>query len=275
MGFRWRKSFSSFPGFRLNLSHGGARGQVGGSPLSFSFPLLGGAKQRRLSATLPGSGLSWVRDDGPPPARNSLSPMQLRPRREESPAGDSVVSEDTRRILDRYLALTIKDTRLEADGLRYAFDLHCKECGGFQMDVPDGDADHHDSFCKACGIKFGMLGEIRAYAGEIAAAHRAKQTLRRRSPIMGSKVLIGILAAGAIAGLILHKPAPKAPAPAALVAPVPTLPEPTRQTPRQAVPIDPVIASAPVPDFVIAPLPPPRPGNLTVAPRRTLPAPTR
>lgn len=60
MGFRWRKSFGIFPGFRLNLSHRGARAQIGGSPLSFSFRLFGGSKARRLTASLPPTGLSFV-----------------------------------------------------------------------------------------------------------------------------------------------------------------------------------------------------------------------
>lgn len=60
MGFRWRKSFRIFPGFRINLSHRGARGQIGGSPLSLSFRLFGGSKQRRVTASLPGTGLSFV-----------------------------------------------------------------------------------------------------------------------------------------------------------------------------------------------------------------------
>lgn len=65
MGFRWRKSFSIFPGFRLNLSHRGTRGQLGGSPLSFSFRLFGGSKQRRVTASLPGTGLSFVATSTP------------------------------------------------------------------------------------------------------------------------------------------------------------------------------------------------------------------
>lgn len=185
--------------------------------------------------------MSWVGDASPARARNSVSPLQLQPGRDEAAVEDGLVSPDTRRILDRYLVLTIKNTRLDADGLRFAFDLHCKECGGYQLDVPDGDADHHVAFCKACGIKFGMLGEIRAYAGEIAAAHRAQQTLRSRSPIMGPKVLIGTAAAAAITGLILYKPEPETPAPATFTAPAAALPEPTRPQPRQATPIDPVI----------------------------------
>jgi len=65
MGFRWRKSFKIFPGFRLNLSHRGARGQLGGSPLSFSFRLFGGSKARRLTASVPGTGLSFVTESAP------------------------------------------------------------------------------------------------------------------------------------------------------------------------------------------------------------------
>lgn len=60
MGFRWRKSLRIFPGFRVNLSHRGARGQIGGSPLSFAFRLFGGSKQRRVTASIPGTGLSFI-----------------------------------------------------------------------------------------------------------------------------------------------------------------------------------------------------------------------
>lgn len=67
MGFRWRKSFRIFPGLRLNLSHRGARAQIGGSPLSFSFRLFGGSRQRRLTASLPGTGLSFVAVSHPGP----------------------------------------------------------------------------------------------------------------------------------------------------------------------------------------------------------------
>lgn len=65
MGFRWRKSLRIFPGFRLNLSHRGVRGQIGGSPLSFSFKLFGGSAARRVTASLPGTGLSFVSSSYP------------------------------------------------------------------------------------------------------------------------------------------------------------------------------------------------------------------
>ena len=67
MGFRWRKSLRIFPGFRLNLSHRGVRGQIGGSPLSFSFRLFGGSAARRVTASLPGTGLSFVSTSYPDP----------------------------------------------------------------------------------------------------------------------------------------------------------------------------------------------------------------
>jgi hypothetical protein len=60
MGWRWRKSVRIFPGFRINLSHRGGRGQIGSSPLSFSFRLFGGSREKRVTASLPGTGLSWV-----------------------------------------------------------------------------------------------------------------------------------------------------------------------------------------------------------------------
>lgn len=65
MGFRWRKALRIFPGFQLNLSHRSVRGQIGGSPLSFSFRLFGASPARRITASLPGTGLSYVKTSYP------------------------------------------------------------------------------------------------------------------------------------------------------------------------------------------------------------------
>ena len=60
MGWGWRKSIKLLPGLRLNLSHRGARIGVGHAPLSLSFHLFGRKSPTRMTASAPGTGLSFT-----------------------------------------------------------------------------------------------------------------------------------------------------------------------------------------------------------------------
>jgi hypothetical protein len=94
MPFRWRKSIRIAPGLKLNLSHRGVRAQVGSSPLSISAPLIGGSKAKRLTATLPGTGLSFV---------HTLAPLTKKPSKRRR--GEYELSEDLS-LSDLFLAAT-------------------------------------------------------------------------------------------------------------------------------------------------------------------------
>jgi hypothetical protein len=205
-------------------------------------------------------------------SRASNSPLQLRSTIDDNDQVDvSRISRKTRKVLDRYLALEIKDIRQDGSGLKYAFDLYCRDCGGYQLEAPDGLEDHHVAYCRACGIKFGMMGEIRAYADEQAAAHFAELqqhenaaiTVRRRGAFSG------ILAIVFLAGLgwwwIHARRQPSALPTAAYSAPQASIPvqpidPPTTAAPRIAS--KPTLPAESQPIIVIAPLPPPRPPSL-------------
>ncbi len=258
MGFRWRKSISIFPGFRLNLSHRGVRGQIGASPLSFSFPIAGGSKQRRVTATLPGTGLSFVSQSTSAGSRTDLAAEKpsLVPDTPRNPA----ISDDTRRILDRYLALSVKKVSTDAEGFRYAFDLHCKECGGYQLKSPEGELDHHVAFCAACGIKMGMLGEIRAYAAEAAERHRQElPSLPDATPSpRRAKGLMWLAAVSSVAAAIIFWPAAKQP----VAVPVATVSSAVPKVPAETAPVPEPPPLQAKPELVTAPLPPRRPKGI-------------
>ena len=55
MGFRFHRRLTILPGVHLNLSKSGISLSVGGAPLTVNF----GRGIRRLTASLPGTGLSW------------------------------------------------------------------------------------------------------------------------------------------------------------------------------------------------------------------------
>lgn len=62
MGFRFHRRLTILPGVHLNLSKSGISLSVGGAPLTLNI----GNGIRRLTASLPGSGLSWSKrfDEG-------------------------------------------------------------------------------------------------------------------------------------------------------------------------------------------------------------------
>jgi hypothetical protein len=61
MGLRFRKSIGILPGFRLNISKSGPSVTVGGKGLTFNM----GPKGPRATASLPGTGLSYVAANAP------------------------------------------------------------------------------------------------------------------------------------------------------------------------------------------------------------------
>lgn len=65
MGFRFRKSFRIAPGLRINLTHRGVSGTVGASPFSVNI----GKRGIQSTASIPGSGLSYVSQRVPPSTR--------------------------------------------------------------------------------------------------------------------------------------------------------------------------------------------------------------
>lgn len=266
MGIRFRKSVRIFPGFRVNFSTRGVSASVGGAPFTLNI-----SKKGVCSTTsIPGTGISLVHQHGGR-WRASNSPLQLRPAIESEPADVSRISRKTRKVLDRYLALELKEIRQEADGAKCAFDLHCRDCGGYQLEAPEGLEDHHVAYCRACGIKFGMMGEIRAYADEQAAAHfvvlqqreAAARATRRREIVSG---ILAIVALGGAGWWWFHaRPQPGAAPLAVYSAPVALPPgrplDPTSAVESQSAP-SPVLPMEPQPTAVIAPLPPPRPPSL-------------
>ena len=68
MGFRFHRRLTLLPGVHLNLSKSGISLSVGGAPFTLNI----GNGIRRLTASLPGTGLLWSeRLDGPPKRRKS------------------------------------------------------------------------------------------------------------------------------------------------------------------------------------------------------------
>jgi len=175
--------------------------------------------------------------------------------------GNPAITDDTRRTLDRYLALSVKQVTQDGEGYRYTFDLHCKECGGYQLNSPEGQADHHMAYCAACGIKMGMLGEVRAYAAEAAERHRDQpQYLADATPPQQrAKGLIWLTAAASLAAVVIFWPAKKH----AVVEPAISLAAPVASTPIAPAPAAPAVQPPPPkPETVTAPLPPRRPTGI-------------
>jgi Protein of unknown function (DUF4236) len=80
VGFRFRQSFRIIPGLRLNLSLGGPSLSLGGRGLHYTI----GRKGTRVTAGIPGSGLSWTDYQPYPSGRN---PRQHPQRKNVSPSG--------------------------------------------------------------------------------------------------------------------------------------------------------------------------------------------
>lgn len=179
MGFRFGKSVRLFPGFRLNLSTRGVSASVGSSPLTVKFSKQG----VRSTTSIPGTGISFVMDHSAQQCGSNPHPPATKGEGGDAP----IVSWRTRKLLDQHLVLEIKDVHPEADGFRYRFDFHCTDCGGSELEVPDSPDERPIAYCRACGFRFGLMAEVRAYAEDKAAAHLAEakslETAKRKRAV--------------------------------------------------------------------------------------------
>lgn len=266
MGFRWR--IRVLPGVRINVSGRGVSTSLGGGPISVNVSKHGVVS----TAFIPGAGLSYVHRDGGAKERLDNSPLQLRPMVDSEPADTSRISRRTLKTLDRYFAVTPKDVAIGEEGLQFAFDIHCRECGGPQLSLPAGTNDNDFAYCRACGIKFGMVAEIRAYAEQHARDHwdaMQVELAQEHSPQKPRRRWVGavLLAGAAAAGVWLVSPkSPTTPAPRAE-------PESSAEAPMVqplaalSRPFVSAGAATPPPETMLAPLPPRRPPEFSASPR--------
>lgn len=75
-------------------------------------------------------------------------------------------------LQSRVRSLIVRPTKIEDTARPGQFDVHvdfcCRECGGAIVHCPDDNDDDGPAICKACGIVFGTLWDVRALAQHMA-----------------------------------------------------------------------------------------------------------